>query len=530
MNAKYIVSLAAAGLFTLGLTSCEDTLDIAQHGVLNYETYYQTDEEAETAVTAIYIQINSSKFNLHMITNAMGDDFWSGGGARNDNSDLEQFNEFTYGVDADYIQSLFQTYYNIIYKCNVVLGHVPEETEIQQRCHAEAHVLRAWAYFYLINLWGTPPIVDHELTSAEYNQPNGTKEELWALVESDLTAALSSNKLPEKTSVNDEQTWRVTKQFAEAMLGKAYLWQGKYSEALSQFESVINSGKYALFTGDYGDVLSFNYKHNCESMFESNRLYDGNNPWGNFDLTGVMCHWRIDKMNAPADYSGLESAQGWGFLTPQKGLYEDFVTVEGENGYRLTQTMKTYEQIQAMGWSVNQAIINEGYFMWKWRYIDEQSPAGTYAMVDDNNPRWMRYAEVLLCAAEAAFESGNQSKADEYMNQIRTRAQAPTGSSFTRDEIRREKRIELCGEYTRWLDLMRWSDESLFPGDGDLAYNLLKNQGEKLPFLNPNGTITYANYNTNANLYGFKKNKHELLPIPGTEVRLNSAITQNPGW
>ena len=141
-------------------------------------------------------------------------------------------------------------------------------------------------------------------------------------------------------------------------------------------------------------------------------------------------------------------------------------------------------------------------------------------MVDDNNPRWMRYAEVLLCGAEAHYLAGNQSKADEYMNMIRSRAQAPTKSGYTEDEIRREKRLELCGEYTRYLDMLRWG----------IAADLLAKQGEKLPFLNPNGEIEYKTYNTNPSLYGFKKGKHELFPYPGTEVKLNRNIKQNPGW
>lgn len=530
MKTKYFATAALALALTAGFSSCEDRLDISQHGVLNYETFYQTDEEAEQAVIAAYIQINGSIMNYHLILNSMGNDFWSGGGARNDNSDLEQFNEFTYGVDAPYIEGLFSSLYGIIYKCNVVLGHVAGDTPVQQQCHAEAKTLRAWAYFHLINLWGPCPLVDHELTPNEYSLPNTPVADLWAFIEQDLNDAINSGAMPEKSSLNDNVTWRVTKQFAQTLLGKAYMWQGKYSDAIKQFDAVINSGKYALYTGNYGDMLGYNEKHNCESMFESNRVYDTNNEWQNFDMTAVMCHWRIDKMNAPEGYSGLESAQGWGFLVPQQNLYDDFVAVEGENGYRLNETMKTYAQIQEMGWSVKDAIINEGYFMWKWRFLDEACPNGCYAMVCDNNPRWMRYAEVILCAAEANFEGGNKSRADELMNMIRTRAQAPTKSGYTREEIRREKRIELCGEYTRWMDLMRWSNESLFPGDGNLAYNLLKNQGEKLPFLNPNGQVEYKVYNTNTNLFGFKQNKHERLPFPGTEMRLNPNIQQNPGW
>lgn len=511
--------IAFAGLMGFGMSSCEDDLNIPQHGVLNYDTFYNTDEEAENASAAAYLQINASKFNLHMCINALGDDFWSGGSARNDNADLEQFNEFTFNTEAGYIKSLFETYYSIVYKCNVILGHVPYESDIQKRTHAEARVLRAWSYFYLINLWGNPPLVDHELAPDEYSQPNGSTEALWNLVITDLETAINSGYLPEKTSVDDTETWRVTKQFAQAMLGKAYLWTGEYKKSAEQFDAVVNSGKYALFTGNYGDMLGYNNKHNCESMFESNRVYDVNNTFGNFDMTGVMIHWRIDKMNVPASV-GLEMNQGWGFLTPQQSLYDDFVKVEGKDGYRLGETMKTYQQIQNMGCSVTQAIICEGYFMWKWRFTDEQCPEGTYAMVDDNNPRWMRYAEVLLCGAEAHFLAGNQAKADEYMNMIRSRAKAPTKSGYTEEEIRREKRIELCGEYTRYLDIQRWG----------LAGDLLATQGSKLPFLNPNGEIEYKTFNTNPDLYGFKKGKHELFPYPGTEIRLNSNIKQNPGW
>ena len=75
-------------------------------------------------------------------------------------------------------------------------------------------------------------------------------------------------------------------------------------------------------------------------------------------IVPLMINWRTDKMTVPASV-GLYST-GWGFLCPQKSLYEDFVAVEGKDGYRLNATMKTFEQVQEMGCSVNTAIINEG--------------------------------------------------------------------------------------------------------------------------------------------------------------------------
>ena len=147
-------------------------------------------------------------------------------------------------------------------------------------------------------------------------------------------------------------------------------------------------------------MISFNAKQNCESLFESVRISDANNVWNNYSMLGTMLHWRTDKMNLNSDM-GL-AATGWGFLYPQKSLYDDFVKVEGENGYRLNATIKNFEQFKEMGNSLNNPVHgNEGYFMWKWRVLAAQLPSTGYGFVDDNNARWMRYAEVLLCAAEA---------------------------------------------------------------------------------------------------------------------------------
>lgn len=514
---KYSYFIPALAL-CVAFSSCEDKLDIPQHGVLNYDTYYQSDEEAESAAVAMYLQMRGLFYNYLLGKNMLTDDFWAGGASRNDNADLEQLNEFTFGTDQQFLQGMFESYYQIIYKANVILGHITPDSPVKSRAIAEAKVLRAWSYFELTTLWGNPPVVDHELDASEYSRPNGTKEELWNLVETDLTEAIASGALTEKTGADDSQTWRVTKQFAQAVLGKAYLWQGKNKEAKDQFAQVINSGKYRLYDGEYGDIWGYHNKHNCESMFESNRVNDPNNEWDNFDMLYVMINWRTDRLELGS--SNVVYSNGWGFLVPQKNLYEDFVRVEGEEGYRLTQTMKTYDQIRNMGVSVKTGatIINEGFFMWKWRY--EPDAAGFMGMVCHQNARWMRYAEVLLLAAEAALADGDQAAADDYLNQVRSRARLAPKSGCTLKDIQDEKRLELCGEGCRYQDIIRWG----------LAYDRLKDQGASCPVLDSNGHIDYVRYNNDANTFGFKQGKHELLPYPGTEIRLNKNINQNPGW
>ena len=103
--------------------------------------------------------------------------------------------------------------------------------------------------------------------------------------------------------------------------------------------------------------------------------------------------------------------------------------------------MKTYEQFVDMGNSLTGSVYGcEVYFMWKSRILAAQQPSSGYGMVDDANMIWMRYAEVLLCAAEAHLMNQNQGKADEYMNMIRTRAKAPAISGTKLEERKFQQR------------------------------------------------------------------------------------------
>lgn len=522
---KKIYLVAALTSAILVAASCSDNLDIKQHGTLNYDTYYQTDEQYLSADAAMYSTYAGLEYNLMLCRNMLTDDFIAGGAQRGDNFDLENMNEFSFDAEESYIQSIFSTYYTVIYKANVILGHVPADGDATaQLVRAEAKVFRAWCYFDLISQFGNPPIVDHELAPSEYNVPNGSTEELWALVEKDLTEAIESGSLVSKTSINDNTTWRVTKEFAEAILGKAYLWQNKYKEAAAEFDKVINSQLYRLAQDTdyaYGDLHRIPNKHNVESIFESNRVYDSNNSYGNFTLFYLMINWRTDHMSGVSGTEVMDT--GWGFQCPTKDLYDAFVKDEGVNGYRLNQTMKTYDQLKAMGINVTSNILSYGYFMWKTRPVKADRGYSS-DFVYDANALWMRYAEVLLCAAEANFRAGDTGKALSQVNLIRKRAKLPDLTTLTLDDIKLEKRLELCAEGQRYADLVRYSAV-----DGkDEAYEALKDNGSVYPVMDASGNVTLKP--CNKTLYGFKKGKSELLPYPATEIRLNSAIKQNPGY
>jgi hypothetical protein len=526
-----------------GTTACTDKLEIDQHGVQNYETYYDTDEQIEAGVVECYQQALSMGFTSFTSKALLSGDFWCGGGQRGDNGNLEQLNEYRFSADHSSILSWFQGYYTGINRCNIILDRVPEgKSSIGDRARAEAKVFRGLFYFELASMWGDVPCFDHVLAPSEYAQPRVARSEVYKFVQKDLTEAINSGKLYEKKSIDgDADQWRVSKAFAQALLGKAYLWDGDAAAAGAQFDQVLSNPNYALYGGPgrpdtekYENVIQNRAKNNCESLFECQQGNDPSN-WV-FQLIGCMLRWRAsyfdfsgfiaDPFWADVDHIQLsyQSGQDYGFYNPSSLLYQDFLKLEGPNGLRLTQTMKTSAQLeQELGLKISGIFYGvEDLFFWKWRSgYDTQNWGGYGPMSYTNNYRWMRLAEVYLLAAEA-FVQSNNGKATEYLNCVRRRAGEPDLASCTLADIQIEKHCELCGEGVRYQDIQRWG----------IAKDLLAKQGEKIPSTTVGGEIIWdTKSNNDPSKYGYKTGKHELLPIPFKEVQMNDNITENnPGW
>ncbi|MCR5077376.1 MAG: RagB/SusD family nutrient uptake outer membrane protein [Prevotella sp.] len=522
MKTRYISCLVAALLGLFAMTSCEDRLDIAKHGNMGTkDDFYKTDQQAHEAITDVYVTFRGLYYNWFFLKNCLADDVWSGGGSRGDNAEMEKLNEYNFGSDNSMIQSVYSGLYNLIYSASLVTDNVKPETDTARRAIAEARFFRAWANFELVTLWGTAPVVDHALKTDEYRPANGTPEQLWAAVEKDLTEAIGSGALASKGDVNDRETGiRVTKEVAEAYLGKAYLFQKKYQQAATELEKVIDSGKYALYTGEYDMLLHAANNNGCESMLEAQLRNDSEQAWTQMTMLYLMQGWRTDKL----DYTGqaaTEIATGtYGFMNPRKSLYDAFVAEEGKDGYRLNSTIRTYEQMKQYGISVKSGASlygSEGYFMWKTRPLkaDCVMDAPYFQALQYTDMRVMRYAEVLLLAAEAELEAGNQAKALGCINQIRTRAKLAPLTSVTLDDIKTEKRLELCLESVRYQDLIRWGD----------AKTVLAQQGKEIPSLTNSGVV----WNFKNDSYGFK-DRNVLLPIPLKETDLNPNAHQNDKW
>ena len=519
---KNILYIALLGVMTMMTVSCNSELDIEKHGNMgSMDTYYTTDENINSASASLYLQVRSNYFSWYFLKNLLSDDVWCGGGQRGDNGEMEKLNEYNFDTNHGSVEGVYSGLYSIIYKANLIIDMTQGETEVMKRAINEAKVFRAWAHFELVTLWGTAPKVDHLLTPGEYRQANGTPADTWAFIEQDLTEAINSGTLPSKNSVNDEETGiRITKETAQAFLGKAYLFQGKYSEAASMLDNVINSGKYALFTGDYDAQFHAAANNNCESVFELQKRYDTEQMWNQFDMTFLMQGWRSDKLKYKGDAAKLIATGTYGFCNPRKSLYDAFVDWEGADGYRLNKTIWTYPQLNDFGVTIsgsNAVYGNEGYFYWKGQSLKDDVvtdmtffQGGQYI-----NLKIMRYAEVLLMAAEAQLQAGNSGKALDYINQIRTRAQEAPLTSVSLNDIKTEKRLELCLECIRYQDLVRWGD----------AKTAMGSQGKEIPAFTTDG----IQWNWQNTVYGFQ-DKNMLLPIPLKELELNPNMVQNPGW
>lgn len=584
-----LLTLAAAGTVTL-TTSCEDQLDINQKGVTPTDSFYKTDADAEAALTAAYENFILYVFGRNdayiytpyrLITNECGDDVLAAGSNSGDNTFGIMLNQFYYDADAEVVRNMYSGLYLSVYACNLVLDHFLEGTSaVQKRCVAEARVLRAFDYFLLANLWNTPPLVTHvlEASALPYNCDKDpdypmTHEQLIEWVAQECEAAVPD--LDERASTADKDgAVKVTKGFANALAGKAYLFAGQYDKAKTALKKVIDSGKYALVPGEeYADNFHIEGDANAEKVFEANLEYNaGKSTWsGPIQRSSWMepnyWNWRSDHfVVAPHRvYCGID---GWGGLGVPQWFGDEFYANDGDS-YRLQATLKHIDDA-VYHMSYNNSEIDD--------MTDEQKKVSTKIGINDatqglyGNSTWlafkqmqrvsdtdgqkygddirmnnyivMRYAEVLLNYAEACLQTGAQSEAKTYINAIQQRAGSKTISETVDMEVlKREKSYELWLEGCRWFDIMRWKDAkaisrleqsgTIVPHLWDKLFRAPKADDQDVTW--EHGTEANSRfYTTNTPetnfTVGFKAGKHEFFPYPQTVKDKNPNLEQNTGW
>lgn len=428
----------------------------------------------------------------------------------------------TYSADASngFFNTKWKALYEGVTRANNVLRVLEQVEEIGEaertNISGQARFLRGHYYFELKKMYNMVPWVDE--TTENTNVPNDI--DIWPNIEADFKFAYDN--LPETQS----GVGRANKWAAGAYLGKTYLYQAKYPEAKSVFTEVINSGVTPNGLG-YGLVKDFNHNFNAE--FENNEesvfaiqmvANDGTNSIGNAN-TSLMLNYPY---NSPFRCCGFyQPTQDLvnAFRTDQSGL--PFLNNYNSNPVKSDQgilssdpfTPDTQSLDPRLDWTVGRRDVP--YHDWGYHpgynWVREQSSGGAYApkkhiywqyhediYADQSswapgnaiNVNVIRFADVLLLAAEAEAQSGSLSQALEYVNRVRARmadnpefwlkdyinpaeplsgfsdefaanynvSKYPDGSFSSKeqamDAIMFERRIELAMEGHRFFDLVRW--------------------------------------------------------------------------
>ncbi len=476
-----IFFLSTLILVFLSLNSCKDYLDFEPEGSVPAEGFFETPEHAMKAVTSIYAHFRSWEMVsfAFIIMQEVPSDNSVKGSESGDATFINDFDNFVYTPNQFILNDYWSGRYRGINLANQCITNIPNITMdegLKARLIAEAKFLRGLLYFDLVRAFGAVPMPLSVPVGPEI-YVRVSASEVWTQIETDFKDAASV--LP-ATYIQTEKG-RATSGAAKAMLAKAYLYNQRWAEAAQYASDVINSGVYSLENNFY-NVFRVQSENGPESVFE----IQAQEVSGNDGLS--FCQH--------AEVQSVRGQFGWGFNVPTDDLAAAFDAAGDAVRKEVTILPKGY--ITPDGDEIKGVAKLEGVtsprYNGKAYYPSSLQVFGPYGA--GQNIRVMRYAEVLLIAAEAKIRQGDVSGAATYLNQVRQRVNLATIAAPSLEQILLERRLELAMEGDRFFDLVRTGQ----------AATVLASKG-------------------------FTAGKNELYPIPQTQIDLSEGkLTQNPGY
>ena len=510
-NVKILFSLSL--IFLVSMISCdESTIELLPIGDTE-GSYFQNETQMEEAMMGVYQKLSffygfrgSQTNTLAPVWQLPGDDLTTPA-----NFALENFS----GLNGSTGQlSLFYDFaYQLISRANTMLQKNEEngdfaytdQPELKDYHRGEALFLRAYMYLQLWNVFGTAPLVTERITNLDNAYPpNSQGTELLDQAIIDLQEA--AQLLPDSWSAG--MKGRVTKNSALGLRGKCLVFRGSVNDTNEDFTAAIsdfNALSGMSLTPVYSQNFDVNYENNAESLFEyqANSNTANTNPFLNNDDFAVVG----------------EIGAYYGFFTQKPSwVGNSYYTATSSviNAYEDGDPRKYYNLDTSTG-----NLLNVKKYIRHTAYVSGWGGGGYEISV--NNPRILRYADVLLLKAEAIVRSGgNLSEAISIINEIRGRARNSTEdgtpSAIPEDKdisesdaatvlewIFQERRLELAFEEGhRWWDLRRRHMA------GEIDLNNLDFQSLDLNFKFEEKNINF--------------------PLPETEVVENPNMDQNPGY
>jgi tetratricopeptide (TPR) repeat protein len=470
------------------IPACEKFLDLDPPYVQDAENYFLTSEDYDRALIGAYDMLQGSFLSV-WIGEIASDNTIAGGESVTDTEGLHEIDAMNHGGENTELLNLWRWNYTGISRTNYIMEFKDNiNFEGKDNIIAQTRFLRAFYYFELVKVFGDVPlIIDQRLGVDEATNIERTPvSEVYAQIEADLLAAAPLLDLA------PEVKGQVSQGAALSLLGKAYLYQGKYAEAASTFESVIALGTYSLID-DFNALFTVANEGHSETIFDVE--YTG------LEGGGYGCLICLEGNVGPGfqgirQYNGPVYGDGNSYNLPTQDLYDAFDPTDPRRDATILD-IDAFIAAQPDPESITYAIGAGGHTgFYNNKYIKRQGEIG---LPDDDltspvNYKVIRYADVLLMAAEAHYQTGNTAKAQEYINLVRARAGMPAIVLTGVEDIWNERRLELSCEGHRFFDLVRTNQAA-------------------------------------ANIEGFQINKNELFPIPQVEIDLSGGNwSQNQGY
>jgi len=567
MKNKFKIILSVATVFFISVVSCQDEfLDRKPLGAIS-EDAIANKAGVEGSLIVAYRTLGGSNI-AGWYTSPMNwvwggvrsDDAYKGTEASDQGSEINPVERFEVLPNSSSVGSKWRAVYDGIGMANVVLRQLAKATDINEadkkRIIAEARFLRGFHHFEAKRTFNNIPYVDEKIqTTDEYKSLVNTAS-VWPQIEADLKTAYDN--LPNIQA----QKGRVNKWAAGAIYGKALLYQNKFTEAKAVFDQVIANGttnngeKFGLLS-DFKDVFRGQFENSKEILFSIQYTVG--------DGTGGANSNKDAELTNPHNDGPVGCC---GFYQPSQSLVNSFKTDKGlplftsynntdvknhesnagnfvddsELDPRVDFTVgrvgipyKDYGTAKA-SWIRN--LANGGPWLPN-KHIQWKDEVGTYFVSGGwgqgqlgKNQTIIRYADLILMAAECEVEVGSLTKAQDYVNLVRERAAKSstvmdgskpaanynistysgtwTDKAEARTAVRFERQLELAMEGHRFYDLVRY-------GTADVVINAFTAKESKIR--------THLAGST------FRKGKDEYLPIPEFVINQSGGtIKQNPGY
>lgn len=486
---KFKFRILTAGIAALGLTagSCADSfLDVSSKTESTTGNFYKTEGDAWRALIGCYDgwrQVSSSPgVGFYVASTVMSDECYgaTGQGDGYGYQLIDGFDQARSSSDQNVYEQDWKVYYAGVYRCNELIAHEEQinwtdETNVRGQYMGECHALRALLYFDMVRLWENIPLF---LEPVNENREQANPDDVYAAIVADLKNAIEN--IPADANLGTENSGRITKYAAEAMLARVYLFYTGYyqkelagvskADIVSYLDDVVSSGQYELVPdfkslwpaaslvpkgADAWDPELSTYAGSANKevvlaqKFTPTQDYNGNNDSN---------RWQV--MLGMRSINWAPYGKGWGactVTTPYVGKFG--------NDPRLTPSVINTSKDGVTESADYAAGVKDwreftGFCIKKYSPIafanglNASRPDGTGDFQITNSQDWliMRYADVLLMVAEVG---GVPSKtAQAALDEVRARV--GLGSiPATFDNIMNERALELAFEGHRYWDLLR---------------------------------------------------------------------------